>query len=105
MVITSYDGFGQASDGALTLSDADLYQSRMLLLPTININNSMSPTRLKKILVSCYLDRDQLDQLKELSERTGAPMTHYMREGIALVLEKYQTTKGSRKRKSRTTVD
>jgi hypothetical protein len=79
--------------------------SRMLLLPTINFNNSMSPTRLKKILVSCYLDRSQLDQLKEMSERTGAPMTHYMREGIALVLDKYHATKGTKKRRIRTTVD
>ena len=76
----------------------------MLLLPTINFNNSMSPTRLKKILVSCYLDRAQLDQLKELSETTGAPMTHYMREGIALVLAKHRASKGT-KRKVRTVAD
>ena len=33
--------------------------------------------------------RQRLERLMELSERTGAPMTHYMREGIALVLEKH----------------
>jgi predicted DNA-binding protein len=60
----------------------------------------MSPTRLKKILVSCYLEREQLDRLKALSERTGAPMTHYMREGIGLVLEKYGSEGRPRKRKT-----
>ena len=60
----------------------------------------MSPTRLKKILVSCYLEPEQLERLKELSERTGAPMTHYMREGIALVLEKYRSDGKARKRKA-----
>jgi predicted DNA-binding protein len=61
----------------------------------------MPPTRLKRILVSCYLDREQLDQLKELSQRKGEPMTYYMREGIALVIDKYaeKTVKG-RKTKS-----
>jgi hypothetical protein len=61
----------------------------MLLLTNSNINHYMSPTRLKKILVSCYLEREQLERLRQLSEKTGAPMTHYMREGIALVLEKH----------------
>jgi len=60
----------------------------------------MSPIRLKKILVSCYLEREQLERLKELSERTGAPMTHYMREGIALVLEKHGSDARGRKRKA-----
>jgi hypothetical protein len=73
----------------------------MLLLTNSNINReNMSPTRLKKILVSCYLEREQLDRLKALSERTGAPMTHYMREGIALALEKYDSNTKSRKRKT-----
>jgi len=60
----------------------------------------MSPVRLKKILVSCYLEPAQLEQLKALSEKTGAPMTHYMREGIALVLDKYGSTGKERKRKA-----
>ena len=62
----------------------------MLLLATININSElMSPVRLKKVLVSCYMDREQLDRLKSLSNKTGAPMTHYLREGVSLVLDKY----------------
>jgi predicted DNA-binding protein len=60
----------------------------------------MTPVRLKKVLVSCYLEPEQLDQLKRLSERTGAPMTHYMREGVALVLEKYAEKTKPRKNKS-----
>jgi predicted DNA-binding protein len=59
----------------------------------------MSPVRLKKILVSCYLDREQLDRLKSLSDKTGAPMTHYLREGVALVLDKYTEQTKSRKPK------
>jgi predicted DNA-binding protein len=60
----------------------------------------MSPVRLKKVLVSCYLDREQLDRLKRLSDKTGAPMTHYLREGVALVLDKYAEQTKSRKPKS-----
>ena len=71
----------------------------MLLLTNSNINQYMSPTRLKKILVSCYLEREQLDRLRELSDKTGAPMTHYMREGIGLVLEKHAAGLKSRKSK------
>jgi predicted DNA-binding protein len=59
----------------------------------------MTPVRLKKILVSCYLDREQLDRLKELSRRKGEPMTYYMREGIALVLDKYAENTKTRKPK------
>jgi hypothetical protein len=73
----------------LLLSQTSQYQSQY-----------MSPTRLKKILVSCYLERDQLDRLKALSERTGAPMTHYMREGIGLVLDKHAANANARKRKA-----
>jgi hypothetical protein len=69
----------------------------MLLLTNENINHNMSPVRLKKVLVSCYLDREQLDRLRALCEKTGAPMTHYMREGIALVLEKHAATTKPRK--------
>jgi predicted DNA-binding protein len=73
----------------------------MLLLTNSNINHEiMSPIRLKKILVSCYLEREQLDRLKALSEKTGAPMTHYMREGIALVLEKHEKEAKARKTKA-----
>ncbi len=73
----------------------------MLLLTNSNINHKyMSPTRLKKILVSCYLEREQLERLKALSERTGAPMTHYMREGIGLVLEKHAGNSKPRKTKT-----
>jgi hypothetical protein len=71
----------------------------MLLLTNSMVNYNMSPTRLKKVLVSCYLDREQLDRLKALSERTGAPMTHYMREGIRLVLDNSAGYLKSRKKK------
>lgn len=60
----------------------------------------MTPIRLKKILVSCYLDPEQLDRLKELSHRKGEPMTYYLREGVALVLEKYAEKAKPRKTKS-----
>jgi Ribbon-helix-helix domain len=60
----------------------------------------MAPVRLKKILVSCYLDQDQLDQLRELSHRKGEPMTYYLREGVALVLDKY-AEKNAKERKTK----
>jgi predicted DNA-binding protein len=45
------------------------------------------------------MDREQLDRLKNLSDKTGAPMTHYLREGVALVLDKYAANTKSRKPK------
>jgi Ribbon-helix-helix domain len=65
--------------------------------PVIVIRPADSPIRNhedpKKILVSCYMDREQLGRLKSLSDKTGAPMTHYLREGVALVLDKYAEKK------------
>jgi predicted DNA-binding protein len=46
------------------------------------------------------LEPEQLERLKALSEKTGAPMTHYMREGIDLVLEKYSSSGKAKKRKT-----
>lgn len=67
----------------------------MLLLATINIDRR---THVASTLKS-YLDREQLDRLKSLSDKTGAPMTHYLREGVTLVLDKYAEQTKSRKPK------
>jgi hypothetical protein len=44
--------------------------------------------------------REQLDRLKELSQRKGEPMTYYLREGVALVLDKYAEKSKRQKTKS-----
>ena len=42
-----------------------------------------------KILKSLFLDKDQIRRLKNLSEKTRVPQAVYIREGIELVLNKY----------------
>ena len=42
-----------------------------------------------KILKSLFLDKDQIRRLKQLSEKTRVPQAVYIREGIELVLSKY----------------
>lgn len=44
----------------------------------------------KKIATTVYLTEDQLDSLKELSNKTRAPIAEYIRLGIDLVLEKHR---------------
>ncbi len=41
-------------------------------------------------MTSIYLDPEQKEALKQLSERTRVPMQEYLREGVTLVLQKYQ---------------
>jgi predicted DNA-binding protein len=48
-----------------------------------------SRDRLKKVATTLYLEPEQADSLRQLSERTRVPQQAYMREGIALVLAKY----------------
>jgi len=43
----------------------------------------------KKIVTSIYLEPTQVEQLRELSERTCVPQAVYVREGIDLVLAKH----------------
>ena len=45
----------------------------------------------KKISTTVYITPDQNDQLKLLHERTKVPVAVYIREGIDLVLERYQS--------------
>ena len=48
-----------------------------------------SKDRLKKTIVSCYLEPKQHAALRALSERTRVPAQAYMREGVDYVLAKY----------------
>ncbi len=61
----------------------------------------------KKALRSVYLDQDQVKRLKRLSETTRVPQAVYIREGLDLVMDKYErklkkTTKPERKSKMAT---
>lgn len=42
----------------------------------------------KKIITTIYLNPEQEERLKGLSQNTRVPMSVYIREGIDLVLEK-----------------
>jgi len=43
-----------------------------------------------KVLRSIYLDITQVEKIKRLSERTKVPQAVYVREGLDLVLSKYE---------------
>ena len=44
----------------------------------------------KKISTTIYVTPEQADKLKVLHERTKVPVAEYIRQGIDLVLEKYE---------------
>jgi len=44
----------------------------------------------KKILKSLFLDKEQVEKLKKLSAKTRVPISVYIREGVDLVLNKYE---------------
>jgi predicted DNA-binding protein len=46
----------------------------------------------RKVTTTVYIEPDQDEQLKALSERTGVPVAAYIRQGIDLVLEKNKDT-------------
>jgi predicted DNA-binding protein len=46
-------------------------------------------TKGKQIITNVYLDPEVYAALKRLSESTGAPMAHYLREGAKKVLEQH----------------
>ncbi|MBJ80720.1 MAG: transcriptional regulator [Myxococcales bacterium] len=43
----------------------------------------------KKISTTVYLTQEQINQLKELNQRTKVPVAAYIREGIDLVLREH----------------
>jgi len=62
----------------------------------------------KKTLRSVYLDSEQVERLKNLSAITRVPQAVYIREGLDLVMDKYekktkrsQAVRGSKQVKSR----
>jgi predicted DNA-binding protein len=62
----------------------------------------------KKALRSVYLDSEQVERLKNLSAITRVPQAVYIREGLDLVMDKYEkkakrstAVRGSKQVKSR----
>ena len=51
---------------------------------------SSSKLRLVKEPMSIYLDKSQAKALRALSKRTRVPAQVYLREGVDLILAKYQ---------------
>ena len=49
----------------------------------------------KKALRSVYLDMQQVERLKLLSEKTRVPQAVYIREGLDLVMSKYEKKIGT----------
>ena len=43
-----------------------------------------------QIITNVYLSESTYNELKKLSDTTGAPMAHYIREGVELVLDHYR---------------
>ena len=57
---------------------------------------------MKKVLSTIYLDKEQLARLNRLSEITRVPKAAYIREGIDIVLEKYEKElRGRHKKRER----
>jgi len=46
----------------------------------------MATLKGKQVITNVYLDPEVYAALKSLSERTGAPMAHYLRQGVDHVL-------------------
>ena len=46
--------------------------------------------RLKKRQIPCYLESEQLDDLRRLSKTTRVPLQVFLREGVDLVLKNYK---------------
>ena len=44
----------------------------------------------KKISTTVYITLEQSEKLKRLNEKTKVPVAEYIREGIDMVLEKYE---------------
>ena len=55
----------------------------------------MASLKGKQIITNVYLDPEVYAKLKALSERTGAPMAHYLRMGVDKVLAEF-APKGSK---------
>jgi len=53
----------------------------------------MANDRLKKIVISVYVEEEQKAALDKLSARTRVPTATYIREGVDLVLKKYGRAK------------
>ena len=45
----------------------------------------------KKLSTTVYITEEQDQKLKELSRRTKVPVSVYIREGVDLVIERYQS--------------
>lgn len=61
----------------------------MVIYSTVTIRSTVMAR--KKFPTTVYITEEQDRRLKELSRRTKVPVSIYIREGIDLVLDKYQT--------------
>jgi predicted DNA-binding protein len=50
----------------------------------------VQPMSRKKISTTVYITPEQDERLKKLHERTKVPVAEYIRQGIDMVLEKYE---------------
>jgi len=48
-----------------------------------------APSRLRKVAISLYLERDVYERLVALSRSTHVPQQWYLRQGVDWALEKY----------------
>jgi predicted DNA-binding protein len=64
----------------------------MLRHTDIHINrvSTVATKRGRKVMIPVYVEPEQKEALKQLNEATRVPVAEYVREGIDMVLEKYQ---------------
>ncbi len=63
----------------------------MLMLGKCRCGNTMAtPKAHKRVRVTLYLDRQEYEELRALSLKTGATQQWYLRQGLSRTLEQYQ---------------
>lgn len=61
-----------------------------MVAPVIGWEAGRKPMARKKVSTTVYIEPEQAERLKLLHERTKVPVAVYIREGIELVLSKYE---------------
>ncbi len=69
------------------------------LLYGIEIHDPRKSSTGARVLRSIYFDKVHLEKLDQLSAKTGIPKAAFVREGINLVLRKYESEQKGRNKK------
>ncbi len=61
-----------------------------VVTPAIGTETGRRPMARKKVSTTVYIEPEQAERLKLLHERTKVPVAVYIREGIELILARYE---------------